>query len=485
MKKVFFGLLGFTLLLAGCSEDFLNVQTSDVITKITLDEYANSSPEAVISLTEPIVTGFYSRMITYQGNHDVFGQKAVDLSMDLQGMDMVQTSHHWFGWDYLMENRDYNYRRVNRTWEYYYQLIFSANEVLKLMPEVAVDPRLKSLKGQALAIRAFSYYYLVRIYQFTYDGHQQRLGVPLYRLTGAEWEDGRRATVEQVYQGIIDDFTDAYNYLKDVTITGKTAINDKTTALFLADAYLTMKNYEQAAHYANIARQGYSLMSSTQYKEGFNDVTNPEVMWGTDVTAENTTIYASFPSHICHWNADGTLAGGYGGPFAPKAIYNVLYDAIPASDVRKEIFEFTDDTRRYFNRKFLQLPGFLADLIFARVAEAYLIEAEALTYANEAQARQVLFQLISTRDPNYTLSTNSGDALREEIQLHKRIELWGEGRVQFDRKRLKLGVDRSDLTNNHRADARLVFPWNDKTFVFAMPSSEINANPNLQLDENQ
>jgi starch-binding outer membrane protein, SusD/RagB family len=484
MKRIFFGLIGLTLILAGCSEDFMDVQPTDVISKITLDEYANSSPEAVISLTEPIVNGFYSRMITYQGNHDVFGQKSVDLAMDLQGMDMVQTIHHWFGWDYLMENRDYNYRRVNQAWAYYYQLIFSANEVLKLMPVVAVDPRLKSLKGQALAIRAYAYYYLVRIYQFTYDGHQQRLGVPLYRLTGAEWEDGRRATVQQVYDGIIEDFTMAYENLEGLTSASKNSIDAKTTALYLADAYLTMKNYEQAAFYANKARQGYSLMSATQYKEGFNDLSNPEVMWGADITAENTNYYATYNSHMSHWMSDGALADGYGGPYAPKAIYNVLYDAIPAGDVRKEVFEGSGP-KMYYNRKFLQITGFLADLTYARVAEAYLIEAEALSYINEAQAKQVLYDLVNARYPAYTLSANTGDALKEEILLQKRIELWGEGRVQFDLKRLKRGVDRSDLTNNHRADARLVFPWNDKTFVFAMPSSEINANPNLELDENQ
>jgi hypothetical protein len=484
MKRIIFSLISISLLLASCSEDFLTTQPTDRISQQTLDDYINSSPEGILALTEPLVAGFYDRMITYQGNHDVFGQKAVDHSMDLQGMDMVQVQHHWFGWDYLMENRDYNYRRVNQTWAYYYQLIYAANQVLLNMPEVALDNRIKSVKGQALAIRAFSYYYLIRIYQFTYDGHQHRLGVPLYRQSLTLVEDGRRATVEQVYEGIIEDFTNAYLNLKDVTIASKTNINAKTTALFLADAYLTMKNYEQAAYYANIARQGYSLMSRDQYKQGFNDIDNPEVMWGINVTSENTTYYASFPSHMCHWMSDGSLADGYGGPYAPKAIYSELFNAIPATDVRKEIFEPTGP-KSYYNKKFLQIQGFLADLIFARVAEAYLIEAEALSYTNEAQAREVLFQLISSRNPNYTLSSNSGDGLRDEIQLHKRIELWGEGRVQFDRKRLKLGVDRAAIPGNHRSDALMVFPWNNKTFVFAMPSSEINSNPNLELDENQ
>jgi len=334
MKKILIFLLGISLFLVGCQGDFLDVQPTDQISKTTLDEYANSSPDAVVALTEPIVNGFYQTMIDYQGNHDVFGQKAVDLAMDLQGMDMVQTIFHWFGYDYQMENRDYNYRRVNRTWEFYYQLIFGANEVLQLMPESPDDPKLISFKGQALGIRAYAYFYLIRIYQFTYDGHQQRLGVPLYRLTGSEIEDGRRATVEQVYEGIIDDFEKAYELLTQVNLSNS-QFNKNAAALYLSDAYLTMKNYERAAFYANKAREGFSLMSKAQYTEGFNSVDNPEVIWGCPITPENTNYYASYLSHIAHFLVNGDIAQGYGGPYAPKAIYGVLYNQIPASDIRK------------------------------------------------------------------------------------------------------------------------------------------------------
>ncbi len=485
MKKILIFLLGISLFLVGCQGDFLDVQPTDQISKTTLDEYANSSPDAVVALTEPIVNGFYQTMIDYQGNHDVFGQKAVDLAMDLQGMDMVQTIFHWFGYDYQMENRDYNYRRVNRTWEFYYQLIFGANEVLQLMPESPDDPKLISFKGQALGIRAYAYFYLIRIYQFTYDGHQQRLGVPLYRLTGSEIEDGRRATVEQVYEGIIDDFEKAYELLTQVNLSNS-QFNKNAAALYLSDAYLTMKNYERAAFYANKAREGFSLMSKAQYTDGFNSVDNPEVIWGCPITPENTNYYASYLSHIAHFLVNGDVAQGYGGPYAPKAIYGVLYNQIPASDIRKMMW-VSSGPEQYVNRKFLWYEDFLGDYQYARVAEAYLIEAEALAHTNEGQARQVLYDLVKERDSQYQLSTNSGQALLDEIQFQKRIELWGEGRAQFDRKRLKLGVDRTgnEPDNNHTPAGRLKFEWNNKVFVFAMPMLEIDANPNLVLDDNQ
>lgn len=58
MKKILIFLLGISLFLVGCQGDFLDVQPTDQISKTTLDEYANSSPDAVVALTEPIVNGF-------------------------------------------------------------------------------------------------------------------------------------------------------------------------------------------------------------------------------------------------------------------------------------------------------------------------------------------------------------------------------------------------------------------------------------------
>jgi hypothetical protein len=272
--------------------------------------------------------------------------------------------------------------------------------------------------------------------------------------------------------------------LKNVTLPSKNSINANAVAMYLADAYLTMKNYEQAISYAQKAREGYPLMTIEQYKQGFNSIDNPEWIWGCVITAENTNYYATWFSHMAHFMTDGvTMAFGYGGSYAPKAIYSGLYDAIPVGDVRKELY-VSAGPEKYIQKKFLWPDGFLGDLLYTRAAEAYLIEAEASVHINETQARQVLYDLVSTRYPGYQLSTNTGQALIDEILLQKRIELWGEGRAQFDLKRLKLGVDRTG-DNNHRDDAKLVFEWNHKTFVFAMPMTEIEANPNLELDENQ
>jgi hypothetical protein len=119
-----------------------------------------------------------------------------------------------------------------------------------------------------------------------------------------------------------------------------------------------------------------------------------------------------------------------------------------------------------------------------RVADMYLIEAEAQArQGNNSGAAQTLFALLSKRDPSYTLSANTGTALLNEILLQRRIELWGEGQVFFDIRRLKVGLDRTG--SNHRADATLVIPANDPRFLYQIPQRELQANPNItEADQN-
>src|SRR5690606_25647713 len=119
------------------------------------------------------------------------------------------------------------------------------------------------------------------------------------------------------------------------------------------------------------------------------------------------------------------------------------------------------------------------DYIYLRSALMYYIEAEALARAgNENQARQVLFEITKERDPSYTLSANSGEALIDEIILQKRIEMWGEGFAWFDLKRLNKGVDRNYSGSNH-VFAKLVIPAGDNKFKFMIPQAEIDANPEI------
>jgi hypothetical protein len=239
-----------------------------------------------------------------------------------------------------------------------------------------------------------------------------------------------------------------------------------------------MERWTDAATQASQARQGLQLMSNAQYLAGFSDISNPEWMWGGDLNSNTTTIFASFFSHM-----DNTNPGYAGALGIYKLISRRLYDQIPATDVRKQAFKGPGSTQfpalpTYAQIKFRDPGGWVGDYVYMRVSEMYLIEAEALANAGqETQARQALFALVSQRDPSYTMSTNTGANLLNEIRLQRRIELWGEGFSLNDFKRWKTGTDRSG--SNHRADALVNLTPNDVRFFFQIPQAEIDANPNI------
>jgi hypothetical protein len=139
---------------------------------------------------------------------------------------------------------------------------------------------------------------------------------------------------------------------------------------------------------------------------------------------------------------------------------------------------------KFLNQKF-RLPGTpstsaMGDVPYMRAAEMYLIEAEAKARLNDAAgASQVLFDLINVRDPNYVRSTKTGNDLINEILIHRRVELWGEGHRFLDLKRMNAPLNRNGT--NAIASIALLYDVapGDVRWEFLIPRREINANSQI------
>ncbi|MBI1341427.1 MAG: RagB/SusD family nutrient uptake outer membrane protein [Terrimonas sp.] len=468
---------------SGCKKDFLNTKPDGVILESQLREAFDVAPQIGAVISNGQISGIYSYMYSYNtalrasGRHDDFGQKSIDLSTDLTAEDMVQTVHHWFGFDYLADDRQSTYSRVFTNWNFYYRIIYSTNQILAPIDLNTNDQSLKAIAGQALALRGWCYLNLAQLFQVTYKGNETALGVPLYTSAG-NLESKGRGTLTDVYNQIEEDLTTAVTLLNGWSRTSKEQINQAVARGILARAYMNMERWADAATQANQARQGLALMTASQYTNGFNDINNTEWMWGGDINPSTSTIFASFFSHM-----DNTNPGYAGALGVYKAISRKLFDQIPLTDIRREVFKAPGSAvypalPTYAQLKFRDPGGWVGDYVYMRVAEMYLIEAEALANAGqENQAKQVLFELVSQRDPAYTLSANSGSALINEIRIQRRIELWGEGFNLNDFRRWKIAIDRTG--SNHRVDATFIIPVGDKRFYYQIPQSELDANINI------
>ncbi|HQW68944.1 MAG TPA: RagB/SusD family nutrient uptake outer membrane protein [Flavobacterium sp.] len=475
MKKNKFLLFAlFLIVFSACSDDYVERDFTNAVSEEQLAAIANSSPEAALSIAAGVEGGnnFFLNDFNTAGNgniHDDFGHMAVNLGTDLMSNDMVQVLSHWFVNYYNYTARNENSIRTDMVWKFYYKVIYNMNDALKLVPSTVIAPELKHIRGRLLAVRGYAYFQLIRIY-----GNGD-LGIPIYTTTEAL---GERQPTADVKALILADFEEAYSLLEGYSRDAKTAVDKNVAAGFLARYHLEYGNYSQAATYAQAARSGYSPMSSSDLADGFNKIGNAEWMWGADINTATSTVYASFFSQI------GSLNPGYAGLLnVYKSADRRIFDNISATDARKDWFVDAGNPYglpKYANIKFIDDTDFEGDYVFMRAAEMYLIEAEAKALGgDEAGAKQVLLQLISTRDSGYALSSNTGAALLSEIRFHRKLELWGEGFAYFDMKRWNVELNRNYTGTNHASYGLFNYPAGSPKFVFQIPISEVNANISL------
>jgi hypothetical protein len=95
---------------------------------------------------------------------------------------------------------------------------------------------------------------------------------------------------------------------------------------------------------------------------------------------------------------------------------------------------------------------------------------------------------VSKRDPNAIISTNTGQALIDEILINRRVEFWGEGFRWLDLKRLNLPLDRTAAAFPNfvplTMSGTVSIPAGDVKWQFLIPRAEIEANKSLVGQQN-
>jgi hypothetical protein len=240
----------------------------------------------------------------------------------------------------------------------------------------------------------------------------------------------------------------------------------------LARVYLTMGNYPFALSSANAARQGYPLMSGTQWTAGFQDIGNPEWIWGQDNSSLENPDWGS---------AVGQMDTQNGGGEASHKASNALVSLYSSTDVRKSV-HFQDANKKWSSRKFLVgNPLYSVDYPYLRSAEMYLIEAEGMARTgNEAGSHTLLLAVQVARDPSAVASTTTGQALINEILTEKRKEFWGEGIQLSDMLRLNIPLTRDPLHNT-----LINIPAKSWLFIFPIPENEFLINKSLTIAKDQ
>lgn len=484
IKQVFFIIA--VVFLSSCSDDFLDKKPTEFV------DY-----DAATKTTENLMTtlnGIHRSLYIRYENQSESGLGGLMQQTDIVGDDIVfPITNGWFltvyNWSALNNENAQDLRYPYRT---YYRIIRNANTIINAT-DVAIGAIADKniVKGQALLYRAFCHFQLVQLFGKRYVNGEtnSQLGVPIVLTVGND--NFPRSTVEDVYAQINKDLDEANTLLIGYTKPNNSHLDLKVAQGLKARVALTQGNWALAADYANKARAGMNLMTITEYRSGFNDYTNKEWMWGSHINEVQTQYFGNFGAYMSR-NFNSTVIRS-----CPKAINSKLYDMIPTTDVRSTIFDKTGKHTElalssvfvkfpYTSQKFLSIStgDGRCDVPYMRVAEMYLIEAEAKARLGQADAATVLFDFEKARNSDYVLSSNTGQSLVDEILLQRRIELWGEGFRFFDLKRTNASLDRTGANHDSGiVNGVMNVSSTDKRWQWLIPKAEINANPLIVQNE--
>lgn len=460
--------------------------------------------------------------------HAAFGYGSMAIIRDMQTNDRSIGSKYngHYLWAAADKSMDYDNIRMKYIWSYYYGFVLTANKVLQAIDIKNCDDNQKGYYGTALAFRAMLYLDLARTYEFlpndAINGKNDKgndvtnLTVPIVSETTSE-DDARnnpRATREEMFKFILSDLDKAEEYIKFSPFNGDQTFPHLDCVYGLkARLYMWVEeDYANAAKYARLAideaaNSGVDLMTEEEClntKTGFNDIS--KWMWGTQMTSEDRAVTTGIVNWTSWMTNEQTF--GYAGVGATCMIDAKLYSKISDTDFRKlefvgpngpvegqkfcstaayanyGIYDFSALLDPYSSIKFRPNEGEADDYKTAcataipvmRVEEMYLIEAEATAHTDAAKGKELLTAFMKTRDPQYSFAGTSTQEVVDECFLQKRIELFGEGQIFFDYKRLNKPVDRTYENNNWPTTAQLKTTTRPAWMNWPISINEVNNN---------
>lgn len=420
------------LAITSCSESFLDQPPyGSTLTQAQYEQLRNT--------LEASIRGTYTMMYAVS-DHDLFGQRGIDLATDLLSGDIALTAYT-YGWFYNDESGQTAAARTSYVWNYYYGMLRNINKVINTanrqsdinariaqhgLPNVYNEKAEKyyTIDGtdtlatytlqeadiagyyaQALTMRAYCYSNLIKLYARTNSqlrgAWEDEVVCPIYTENNLE-EAQPVATLKEAYSQVENDLTLAISYFDALESTytraSKLSVDGNVARGLLAYSYLNKAvpslpsgrtNYQHALKYAKevIDKGDFKIIPNANVlTTGFNDVSDNSWMWGQDVVTETAGGLASFFGQVDIHSYSYAWAGD------TKAIDENLYKEIPTFDIRQKWF---NDGSKNFTFKYCPDGKFfsaknptstldkdidrewLSDNVFMRIESMYLIAAEA------------------------------------------------------------------------------------------------------------
>lgn len=503
MKKYIVLLSIAALGLTACDKDYLETKPEDKIDKEVILGSTNYAELAINGICRSMSKQYLGTQ-GMNGEGTILNWYGTFTGNDAQKSNQTGWAALWNSTYHLRTSSIYLYY----PWFYYYKMVSNANAVICSIDQATGTESDKAfLKAQALTFRAYSFFRLAQLYAHRWKDEQGNTPGIVLRLdesTGDIPLSNLTETYAQIYKDL-DEAISLYNKSDRDREEYYQPGLDVAYAIY-AKAALTREDWQNAAKYAALARDGHSLMGAA-YTDGFHTPNN-EWIWSVYDAEDQSIYYYSFFAYIGANSSTGACRN------YPVAISKELIDQIPESDSRRWLYLVPSDeeyaecnaagrsTKKLYKRAKEEYKDrmYETSLVFAymqykflvdfypgggsfpviRAAEMYYTEAEANCHlGKEAEAQQLLYEAVKPYDAEYTKSDKTGDDLLAEVKLYRRFDLWGEGNDWFDFKRWGDPIVRKTKAKGgsfHTTFAVTIKPEDGNNWTWAIPEKESDYN---------
>jgi len=416
-----------------------------------------------------VVTGIYSSLMN--GGGIVDGSGSLHMTMGLAADELKNYSTSIA---FVAPYTNAFLTTSSYFWPEIYEDVYACNSIIQgVSASTTLSAAIKNqVLGEAKFMRAFLLFYATNLYG----------DVPMPTTTDYLTNNRISRTPQaQVYSQIINDLKDARNllsasYLNSVggVASDRLRPNKYAAAALLARVYLYTKDW------ANAEAQTDSVIANTSYTlpTNLSQVflsTSKEAIWQLQPVVPGYNTY----------NAYYFILAGTPGPVAPAAISPYLLNAFETGDLRKSnwigsVTVATPAATYYFPYKYKVSPGNTSlavteDMMVLRLAEQYLIRAEARAQQNNLAGSTSDLNVIRTRAGLSGTTAVSQPDLLSAIAHERQVELFTEwGDRWFNLKRTGTADAVMSVVTSQKGGT-----WATTDQLLPLPKNEIVINSNL------
>lgn len=490
--------VGVLLSFVSCSEEFLEVEPTEVLSA----EQVGAASEVNPDVAKGTLLGIYENLYRFgsggTSDQEDFGVTSLYINFDIWSADMAHLSKGYnrhVAVSELTATLDPSSNVNYRGWRFLYRVINLSNLVIDAAGGNDVIPETDTGRftvGQAKALRGYAYYFLAHAYVNDISDLSKPV-LPIY--LSANEIDAPKSTLQEVFDVALDDLLDAETLLEGFNRESKIEINQDVVRGLLARTYGALNKWPETEIYAKkVIDAGYPIMTADEVAllpgedgsvGGFNDINSiPGVIWGINITPEGQGL----SSLLSWWGFMDVYSYSYAAVGNAKGMDEALHSKFRPDDVRLYQFDATLRPSGKFYYKGAENNGFAAfsgpqsnidsDSHYMRVAEMYLLHAEAAAEnGNVFDARNSLKAVLDLRlDDSSYIDALPDDGLAEEAALQARLELFAEGQSYFIMKRRGETRTRGANWLDYAGES---YQHNDEKLTMEIPENEILFNTNL------